>query len=365
MNVDVPYFLKPMKSDRKESRVQKSRVHSRAIPFAIIDELRSQYSKTNEAIKKLLDLKKKVKNLGYVHDDDIRQYIVLFQQYAADIKLVLDEAPGGIKKKHHNLIKKVFESSRNLETISAKGLLPSGASWKNLFLEGKAFVLEEDIGPERAIRESEPINQSKYFTPLLKEINRLENTIISITLALALVRKRLAEASGVGDIKRQTGKEAMEPFDVPEGSLWGDVTIRFLDDECIEIKVGKKSFGASNFAALGFEDKKTKQPDKLWQTLLLLGRKQGEITWKEKDSTGKVNTRLKKNISILRTRLKELFGIADDPFYRYEKTKSYRAKFTIIRRAELDNSSAEESGASKEEYVDEKRSEEEEENEET
>jgi hypothetical protein len=112
---------------------------------------------------------------------------------------------------------------------------------------------------------------------------------------------------------------------VPEGASWGDVYIRFLKgNEDAEIRVGRLGFGPKNYAVLGFKYRKAPGPDKLWETLRTLADAGGEITWDKKG-----DPKLKKNISLLRIRLKQLFLIDGDPFYPYQKYNAYKAKFII------------------------------------
>jgi hypothetical protein len=139
----------------------------------------------------------------------------------------------------------------------------------------------------------------------------------------------------IGSRKDQQARtKGVGPLDIPEGLLWGDISMRFLDKECLDIRAGGKPLGAKNFAVLGFENKKNKSPDTIWFTLFALGENEGEITWKGRDRSGELSSKLKKNISILRKRLKDLFAISEDPFYPYIEKRAYKAKFSITVRKE-------------------------------
>jgi hypothetical protein len=142
-----------------------------------------------------------------------------------------------------------------------------------------------------------------------------------------------------GRVLRKDKEPHICPFSIPEGSSWNDVSIRFLKrSEDIEVKVGKNPYGAWNFAALGFAKKKAKGPDIRWGLLRVLAGAGGEISWAKKG-----RSIYKKNISLLRIKLKELFETEDDPFCPYQKCRSYKAKFTILPYVDTDEETRSES----------------------
>jgi len=142
------------------------------------------------------------------------------------------------------------------------------------------------------------------------------------------LRNRLRAFIGSGKSQRIKTKGVV-PLDIPQGLSWGDISMRFIDKECLYIKAGGKSLGNINFAVLGFENKKNGKPDIVWLTLFILGQLDGEISWETKGRSEEDASKVKKNISILRRRLKNLFGISGDPFYPYNKEKAYKTKFII------------------------------------
>lgn len=119
------------------------------------------------------------------------------------------------------------------------------------------------------------------------------------------------------------------PLTIPQGMKWGDVSITFISDEAVEIRV-KDPLGVKNFIELGFKDRRSNKPDRKWEILKLLAQNQGSISWKEKSASSK----LKPHIKVLRRRLRDLFKMSDDPFFPYRQTNSYKAKFTISVREE-------------------------------
>ncbi|GAI89081.1 unnamed protein product, partial [marine sediment metagenome] len=127
------------------------------------------------------------------------------------------------------------------------------------------------------------------------------------------------------------------PFPIPQDASWGGVYIRFLDCENVEIRVLEKSYGIKNFAVLEFENKRTNIPIKIWKTLYTLAKVKGVLETTDEILSEKERDTLEKNISLLRNKLKELFGRAEDPFQPYKKSNCYDTKFNISVREEIDD----------------------------
>jgi hypothetical protein len=114
---------------------------------------------------------------------------------------------------------------------------------------------------------------------------------------------------------------------VHKGISWGDVSIRFISDESVDIRAGAP-LGIKNFIELGFRDRRSDKPDYKWILLKLLAKSGGEISWKDRSASIK----LKSHIKTLRKRLIICFGIQEDPFFPYKSSGGYRTKFAISFR---------------------------------
>jgi hypothetical protein len=121
--------------------------------------------------------------------------------------------------------------------------------------------------------------------------------------------------------------EAVVRFPTPAGCSWEDIHVRVISNEAIEISARgvKKRY---TFAELGFEDgRKGDIPDLQWPVLVdVLGRSAAIPTTGVQDPSklGK----LKKKVSIIRKRLCDVVGLADDPFERFVYRKGWNARFT-------------------------------------
>ncbi len=106
---------------------------------------------------------------------------------------------------------------------------------------------------------------------------------------------------------------------------WENITIIFVNGHDIKIKVKEKTF-LSDFKQMGFEDKKNHLPNKQWEFLVLLSRRNGELSWRDSDASDL----LKKKKQLLSKALKAFFQIDEDPFFPYRKEKAYRIKINLI-----------------------------------
>ena len=235
----------------------------------------------------------------------VQHWMSLLEDFLADFKRILDELPGGVEERHLEALKQIHERSLREQEQSC-------SRFEKEIIEN---LKDQSLGT-LAYEAFELAFQGFYDNVVLVDLgNRLR----------AFVGSRK---------KKQAAKNGIEPLDVPQGSAWGDVVIRFLDGELLDIRVGRRALGAKKFTVLGFENKRSKKPDNIWETLRLLGDNGGEISWENTGRAERTSVTLQKNISVLRRRLKTLFGISEDPFFPYTRSRSYRAKFAVSANPE-------------------------------
>lgn len=159
-------------------------------------------------------------------------------------------------------------------------------------------------------------------------------------------------------ITKDSQATAEEPLRLPSDVKWEDITIRFVDGHDVNIKYKNKSI-RSDYRKMGFEDLKSRRPNKQWQLLERLAENNGEISWErpaakssdisktsqdfgyefdEEKSTRqnkgysiiKLPDKLKKTKQLLSHALKAYFHIDEDPFYPYDQVKAYKIKIKLI-----------------------------------
>ncbi len=96
-------------------------------------------------------------------------------------------------------------------------------------------------------------------------------------------------------------------FPTPAGACWADVLIRIVSDTAAVIEV-KGTNEPRNYIEMGFEDRKSRKPDRLWRLLKGLAAHRG-ATAKRSDVPVPDWPAAKKRAQELNKALKEMFGI--------------------------------------------------------
>lgn len=124
---------------------------------------------------------------------------------------------------------------------------------------------------------------------------------------------------------------------LPSGTRWESLTLTFLNELEIEVRLGRKLIGRYDHQKLGFANLKTKdkRANKAWVLLRLLSVLGSQKATVEMVSTsGHFSKTSKNNIHatmvILSKQLREAFGLwEDDPFYNYWEYRYYKPRFTL------------------------------------
>ena len=137
---------------------------------------------------------------------------------------------------------------------------------------------------------------------------------------LLAIRMRLAELAS----QSAQGNLSLR-IEVPPGTKWENIEVRFLSDETVEITT-PDSHRLCNFAELGFEDRrKSGAANTAWVFLRELARaKDNEIKRPVREPA-----KVEKAVQALRKRLKDLFALGDDPFRPYRQVKHYAPTFKL------------------------------------
>ena len=135
-------------------------------------------------------------------------------------------------------------------------------------------------------------------------------------------RERAGKAAGPVAPARPTSLQARG---------WNDVVILFLSDERVQITVGTQ-IETRNYAEMGFASKKNGTPIRAWDTLRIVAAQEGVL---EVASDSRKWAEIEKRVQEIRSILRSLFGLTDDPLPYIKKTRrnpddfGYHAKFKI------------------------------------
>jgi hypothetical protein len=121
-------------------------------------------------------------------------------------------------------------------------------------------------------------------------------------------------------------------FPSPDDLRWDEVTLVFTSDSAIRVQAREKRT-VYTFCQMGFQDARSGDiPDDQWKTLRSFAVRDQE-EFQELASRVRPDMNLKKQVSVIRKRLQAIFGIDDDPFHPYRKSKAYRPKFRVLDNA--------------------------------
>jgi hypothetical protein len=116
----------------------------------------------------------------------------------------------------------------------------------------------------------------------------------------------------------------------PKDLKWEQITITFLNGQEVIIKAQNKTL-QTTYDLMGFQDEKKKLPNKQWELLLELSKRNGEMDWKNNQNLSqKEIDAIKKRKQNLSDSLRAYFQIQDSPFADYEKEKKYRIMINLI-----------------------------------
>lgn len=134
-------------------------------------------------------------------------------------------------------------------------------------------------------------------------------------------------------LPRERGAEktkVLRSMPLPEGTSWSELAIE-VGDAALVVAAGaitrKLTFGESGFADMRQGDK---GGDRALQTLRLFAVKHGRFAPRKIARAGEEKTPFKKQVSVLRQRLKSLFPIEGEPIIFEKALGEYRCAFNVF-----------------------------------
>ena len=252
---------------------------------------------------------------------DFVDYMVdLFEGYSADYLRLVNELQGEVFERHIRILNQIYESSKK-EQIRCR-------SFKNSYI-----VRAYDAVVDKALR---PLLDLIYEETASLLFDNLNLTNLSRRLETYIGSSTTVPTAEADLIARGPSSRGITPLQIPGGTKWADITIQFISRQSVQIDIKGAFSGVKTFIELGFKDRKSKygQPDKIWRTFYVLAFGEGTFPDGSLDHKDLVN--LKHHLSILRKRLKYVFGIAEDPFYPFYPDMKYVSIFQISSRPEVD-----------------------------
>ncbi len=139
----------------------------------------------------------------------------------------------------------------------------------------------------------------------------VELVVLEDDLALAdgeLTARRIDSAAD----EQRTPTTRSHALTLPPGTTWRDLRIYRVDGHTVSVR-GAGMHKRLTYVDLGMASEKNREPTKAWELFMALCDGGGTLRWRGDAVT------VKRQVSTLRTQLKEAFGLQDDPFAPYAK----------------------------------------------
>lgn len=120
-------------------------------------------------------------------------------------------------------------------------------------------------------------------------------------------------------------KLVINSYQLPKEAKWEKLIIKFFDGHTVKITYDNLKTQTFNYKDMGFIDRKTNNPDTKWKFLIAIAENGGSLT------NSKYDKRFSRNVKYeVNKRLKNFFGMAENPIFCYTKKIGYKPLFTIL-----------------------------------
>lgn len=123
---------------------------------------------------------------------------------------------------------------------------------------------------------------------------------------------------------RQVHKYVTASYNLPGNAKWESLEIQFVDGHFVRVSYPKMESKKFDFKDMGFLNTKTNCPDLKWKLLKEMADNGGALTNDKWERLYGRNVKYELN-----ERLKEFFGMKENPIPHYTKKNGYWAKFSL------------------------------------
>lgn len=149
------------------------------------------------------------------------------------------------------------------------------------------------------------------------------------TTVIRVVRREeledVVESAVTRVFERVRPAQKMSSCLLPVGAVWEKLQIKFVDGHNVKVKYPGTRTSTFNYKELGCQNDKTNNPDTKWEFLRVLAHGGGNLSVSNFDS--RFGRQAKYELS---KRLRDFFGLAEDPFYPYKKRSGYSIKLVLL-----------------------------------
>lgn len=224
-------------------------------------------------------------------------------------------------KKAFNIYSEAYEKSKKSSNISD--------SVKSILLESLSFCAQKS---DDYIEALEFLVRCQQF----ENSPQIENSISYIKGVLAgkiqsqnkQQTHKIMSQLPVGDSTQTKHFEITNLFKDKPNIKWSDIIIELVSKDSIRVKAPKYPPRRFNYTELGMKNyTRGDLPNRLWELLIILAEGKGNIGLDV--LTFKNRSKIEKKISDLQNKLKNIFGLSDNPISRSNKKTGYTAYFII------------------------------------
>jgi hypothetical protein len=126
-----------------------------------------------------------------------------------------------------------------------------------------------------------------------------------------------------GETKSSAARRNKSPINLPEGTEWEDLTIKLTEDQVISIYLNRRKKYENAFKLHGLSNPGTGKLNKKGEILYRLCRQE---KYRPSSHPSGAN---KKTMSELRTCLKKMTGLIDDPFFGFNPSDGWKPRFKL------------------------------------
>lgn len=221
--------------------------------------------------------------------------------------------------------RKLEENAKLIKEISTKTIMPNLEAVKPMLseIEKSLDSVKKLYAPPQRMTITSPL------PPRMKVV--VENN--ELTGEVRALREKVEELTQNQEYRivvRQPQSSGMTLPELPKDLKWEEITIQFFNNQDVLIKTRGKILN-TNFEGMGFMDKKKRLPNKQWELLVGLSKRNGEMSWQNNRSLSKKDIdAIKKRKQLLSDALKKFFQIKNSPFADYARTGMYRIKINLV-----------------------------------
>jgi hypothetical protein len=174
---------------------------------------------------------------------------------------------------------------------------------------------------EDVLRDRQPLAGASITTPRQEDVTPSRASQILDDATCGEIARRVFELIQSEDTK----PIARKSYPLPSDAKWEKLRMKFFDGHTLKVSYPGMKPGTFDYKDMGFEDRKTRNPDVKWKFLEAIADGGGRLT------VAKFDKKYSRNVKYeTAKRLRSFFSMGSDPIPRYSKADGYAPLFVIL-----------------------------------